>query len=210
MIKIPKNYFTNLSTSQYREYLKLLPKLDDKNTQAYTMLCFTLIALSILGIFAIYPTLSTITELKKKLADLQFLHQQLQVKSQNLSTLQQKYQSLTVDLPIVLDAMPEKPEAAKLVAQVNALLSESDLKVNSIKTYGVEVTPDKKVPVDQASSFVFSLEAEGNYNDMLEFIQRLVHINRLITIEQISIDKLSSEDMIVLTLRGREYFKPQN
>jgi Tfp pilus assembly protein PilO len=208
MIKIPKNYFTNLSTKQYREYLKLLPKLDDKKTQAYTMLGFTLIALSILGVFAIYPTLSTITELKKKLADLQFLNQQLQVKSQNLSALQQKYQSLTGDLPIVLEAMPEKPEAAKLVAQVNALLSESHLKVNSIKTYGVEITPGKKVPLNQASSFVFSLEAEGDYNDMLEFIQRLVAINRLITVEQISINKLNNKNTIILSLNGRQYFKP--
>lgn len=210
MIKIPKNYFTNLSTTQYREYLKLLPKLDDKKNQAYTMLGFTLIALSILGVFAIYPTLSTITELKKKLADLQFLNEQLQVKSQNLSTLQQKYQSLTGDLPFVLEAMPERPEAAKLVAQVNALSSESNLKITSIKTFGVELTPDKKIPLNQASSFVFSLEAEGNYNDMLTFIQRLSHINRLITVEQISIDKLSGTDKIILSLRGREYFKPKN
>ena len=172
------------------------------------MLGFTLVALSFLGIFAIYPTLSTITELKKTLADLQFVNQQLQIKTQNLSTLQQKYQSLTGDLPVVLEAMPEKPEAPKLVAQVNALLSQSHLTATSIRTYGVEITPDKKVPLNQAASFVFSLEAEGTYNDMFVFIQRLSHINRLITVEQISIDKESGKDMIVLSLRGREYFKP--
>lgn len=208
MIKLPRNFFTNLSATQYREYLKLLPNLDDKNTQFYTMLGFTLAALSFLGIFAIYPTLSTITELKKILADLQFVNQQLQVKSQNLSTLQQKYQSITGDLPTALEAMPEKPEASKLIAQVNALLSESGLKTTSIRTYGVELTPDKKIPMNQAASFVFSLEAEGTYDDILIFIKRLSHINRVITLEQISIDKKNGNGMIILSLRARGYFKP--
>ena len=208
MIKLPRNFFTNLSATQYREYLKLLPNLDDKTTQSYTMLGFTLVALSFLGIFAIYPTLSTITELKRILADLQFVNQQLQIKSQNLSTLQQKYQSLTGDLPVVLQAMPEKPEASKIVAQLNALLSESRLKPTSIRTYGVELTPDKKVPVNQAASFVFSLEAEGTYNDMLVFIQRLTHIDRIITLEQISISREGGTGVVMLSLRGRGYFKP--
>ncbi len=208
MIKLPKNFFTNLSATQYREYLKLLPNMDDKTTQSYTMLGFTLIALSFLGIFAIYPTLSTITELKKTLADLQFVNQELQIKSQNLSTLQGKYQSLTGDLPVVLQAMPETPEAPKIVAQFNSLLTESRLKATSIKMGGLEITSDKKVPMNKAASFVFSLDAEGTYNDMLVFIQRLTHIDRIITLEQISISRESGTGVVMLSLRGRGYFKP--
>ena len=208
MIKLPKNFFTDLSTTQYREYLKLLPNMDDKKTQSYTMLGFTLIALSFLGIFAIYPTLSTITELKKTLADLQFVNQQLQIKSQNLSTLQGKYQSLTDTLPVVLQAMPEKPEAPKIVAEVNALLSDSHLKATSIRMGGLELTSDKKVPMNKAGSFTFSLDAEGTYNDMLIFIQRLTHIDRIITLEQVSISKENDKGVVMLSLRGRGYFKP--
>jgi Tfp pilus assembly protein PilO len=208
MIKLPRNFFKDLSTTQYKEYLKLLPKMDDKNTQSYTMLGFTLIALSFLGIFAIYPTLSTITELKKTLADLQFLNQQLEIKAQNLSTLQGKYQSLEVDLPVVLQAIPETPEVPKFIAQINALLSESGLKATDIRTYGVELTKGRNVSSNKAASFVFSLEAEGSYDDMLSFIRRLNKIDRIITLEQISIGRKGSNNAITLSLRGRGYFKP--
>lgn len=208
MIRLPRNFFTNLSLKQYREYLKLLPSLKDEKAQYYTMLGFTLAALSFFGIFAIQPTLSTITELKKKIADLEFVYQKLVTKAQNLSMLQDAYRSLNADLPIVFDAMPQKPEVPKLLAQVNALLNRSSLQTISLQTLGIEITPERQLSKRPVSSFVFSLEATGTYEDMLSFVQSLTHINRLITIEMISIGKDDKRNVLILNLRGRQYFKP--
>lgn len=208
MIRLPRNFFTNLSPTQYKAYLKLLPNLNDQRTQLYTMLGFTLAALSFFGIFAINPTLSTIAELKRQLSDLQFVYQKLVTKAQNLSTLQDAYRSLTGDLPIVFNALPQKPEAPKLLAQVNGLLSQSNLRITSLRTYGVEITPGKMPSEESASSFVFSVEAEGTYENMLSFVQSLTQIDRLITVETLSIDKDDKRDLLILNLRGREYFKP--
>lgn len=208
MIRLPKNFFTNLSPQQYREYLKLLPKLTDEKTQYYTMLAFTLAALSFFGIFAINPTLSTITELKRKLADLQFVHQKYVAKAQSLSTLQYAYRSLSGDLPVVTNAMPQKPEVPRLVGQMNGLLSSSRLQTTSLRTLGVEITPEKQTSNKKASSFVFTLEATGTYDDMLSFVQSLTNTNRLIAIEAVSISKDAKINTLVLNLRGRGYFKP--
>ncbi len=208
MIRLPKNFFTNLSPIQYREYLKLLPKLKDEKAQYYIMLAFTLAALSFFGIFAINPTLSTITELKRKLADFQFVYQKYIIKAQNLSTLQNAYRSLSGDIPIISDAMPQKPEVPKLVAQMNALLSRSHLQAISLKTMGVEITPDRQLSSKGTSSFAFTLEAMGTYDDILSFIQSVVQANRLITVETVSISKDTKKNALVLNLRGRGYFKP--
>lgn len=208
MIRLPKNFFTNLSPIQYREYLKLLPKLTDEKTRTYTWLAFTLAALSFFGIFAINPTLSTITELKRKLADFQFVYQKYVVKRQNLSILQNAYGSLSGDLPLIANALPQKPEVTKLVGQMNTLLSRSHLQVISLKTMGVEITPDRQLSSKGASSFAFTLEAMGTYDDILSFIQSVVQANRLITVETVSISKDTKKNALVLNLRGRGYFKP--
>lgn len=208
MIRLPRNFFTNLSPIQYREYLKLLPKLKDEKAQYYTMLAFTLAALSFFGIFAINPTLSTITELKKKLADMQFVFEKYTEKAQNLSILQDAYRSLSGDLHVINDAMPQNPEVPKLIAQINALLSKSNLQATSLSTLGVEITQERQLSNKNASSFAFTLNATGAYEDMLSFVQSLTHINRLITIESLSISKDANKDMLVLSLRGRGYFKP--
>src|SRR6185369_4829855 len=110
MAKLPQNYFENLSVTKYREYLKLLPHMKKESTKLITMLIFTFISLSLLGIFAINPTLSTIIELQKQYDESQFVYQQLKTKSNNLSTLHQQYQVLSDDLPYVYDAIPQKAD----------------------------------------------------------------------------------------------------
>ena len=82
-MKLPRHYFTDLSAAKYREYLKLLPNIQNEKTKAITMLIFTFVAMSFLGIFAINPTLSTIVELNKQLEESKFVHEQLQTKINN-------------------------------------------------------------------------------------------------------------------------------
>lgn len=207
MIRLPKNFFNNLSPKQYREYLKLLPKLKDEKTRTYTWLAFTLAALSFFGIFAINPTLSTITELKRKLADMQDVYQKYDIKLKNLVALQNAYKYLSGNLPVINNAMPQKPEAPKMVGQINALIKKSHLEITSLRTMGVEITPGKQSS-NKVSSFTFTLQASGQYEDMLSFIQSTTHANRLITIDTISISKDTKTSELVLDLRGRAYFKP--
>jgi len=208
MIKLPKDFFSNLTPAQYKEQLKLLPKLTDEKTQLYMMLSFTLLALTFFGIFAINPTLSTIAELKRQFADLQFVYEKLITKTQTLSLLQQKYQAMGSQIPYVFNALPQKPDTSKFLAQINALIARSNLEPISLRTYGVEITPDKKTNAKSPMSFVFSIEAAGTYEDILSFIQSVTKINRLVVVEMVSIDKDDKRDALILNLRGREYFKP--
>lgn len=208
MIKVPKDFFANLTITQYREHLKLLPQLKDEKTQLYTMLAFTLAALSFFGIFAINPTLSTIAELRRKFEDLQFVNEKLVTKTQNLSLLQQKYQSMGGDMPYILNALPQTAEIPKFVAGVNKLLSETGLDVKSMQTYGVEITPNKKTAGNKPFSFLFSIEAEGSYDEMLKFTKDLSNMNRLVVIDSVSIDKDDKRGELMLNLKGRQYFFP--
>lgn len=207
MIRVPRDFFANLSPKQYKEQLKLLPKLKDEKTQLYVMIGFTLAALIIFGIFAINPTLSTIVELKRQLADLQFVSEKLIIKTQNLSTLQQKYQSLSGNLPLIMGALPKNPEIPKFAAEINRMISNSNLKVRSLRTGGVEITPDKILKDRKESSFVFSLEAEGSYEDMLDFVSKVTKMDRLVSVELVSMVKDDKNNSLIFNLRGREYFK---
>lgn len=207
MIRLPKNFFENLSPMQYREYLELLPKLNNEKVKSYLMLAFTLAALSFFGIFAIKPTLSTIIELKRKLADLQFVNQKYTEKLENLNKLYGDYNSLLKDLSIIIDALPQKPEAPKLMAQINALSNKSDLRITSLNILSADITPERQPSNTNASSIDFTLEATGTYKNIFDFIKSVIHIDRLITIEAVSISKDVNGSALVLNLQGRGYFK---
>lgn len=205
-MKLPKTYFENLSASRYREYLKLLPALKSDHAKAITMLIFTLAALSFLGVFAINPTLVTIIDLQKQLEESQDIHQKLTTKMNNLSNLQQQYNLLAGDLPVVYDAIPQQAAVPLLVGQVEGLAKKHSLTVNSLQVSSVPLTAGN-VSDQSALSFVFSLEAEGTYENMESFLTSLTTFSRIITLETVSITKDPKRDALVLEIKGRQYFK---
>src|SRR5882724_873305 len=162
-MKLPKNYFDNLTASKYREYLKLLPDMKKESNKAITMLIFTFLALSFLGVFAINPTFATIIALQKQLSDSTFIHQQLTTKMNNLSHLQQQYNNLTSDLPIVYNAIPQTAEVTHLVGQIQSLAKDTNVSITSLRVGQVQLASNKK-PSTAGFSFFFTLEAQGAYD----------------------------------------------
>lgn len=206
-MKLPATYFENLSNSKYRQYLKLLPDMRKENTRLITTLILTFFALSFFGLFAINPTLTTIIELQKQLEDSEFTHQQLTTKISNLSTLQQKYNGLTNDLPVVEGAIPKEAAATKLTGQIHTLTQESHLTVRNLRVAEVTLTGGK-MPGTKGLSYIFNLEADGSYEDMMRFAANVTKFNRIVTVETISIGRDPRSEELVLNMRGRQYFKP--
>lgn len=237
-MKIPKNYFSNLNAAKYREYLKLLPSMQQENTRIIVTLIFTFFALSFFGIFAINPTLTTIVELRKKLADSQLVYESLQTKISNLSSLQQQYSTLGPDLPYVLEAVPQDPRASLLMAQVLGLAREKGISILSLETSRIalagvggeagapqdpqtedmplidplESTPQtiNNAPAPEnkkEDSFTFTLQAQGSYEDLLDYAHSLSRIQRIIKVESMSLNSASASENLILDLRGKAYYK---
>ena len=206
-MKLPENYFKNLTNSKYRDYLKLLPDMHKENNQLITTLIMTFFALTFFGIFAINPTLTTIVELEKTLEDSEFTHQQLSTKITHLSTLQQSYNSLSNDMPFIEEALPRHPDAPTLAGQIHTLTRESKLSIRNLRISQVQLAGGKKEGT-KGFSYVFNLEAEGTYENMMQFADNATKFNRIVTVESISIGKDSTSGNLVMFMRGRQYFKP--
>jgi len=208
MIKLPQNYFENLSASKYRQYLKLLPNMQKENTKIITMLIFTFISLSFLGLFAINPTLSTIIDLQKQLDESQFVHDQLTTKMNNLSALQEKYTNLSGDMPYIYDAIPQNAAVPTLVGQLSALAQEANIHITSIQVSPV-VLSDSKLTISSKTyaSFTFTLDADGSYDQMQSFVKSLEGFNRIVTVEDITLLKNPKNNDLLMTIQGREYVK---
>lgn len=205
-MKLPNNYFDNLTTNRYREYLKLLPDFHKENTQLMTMLIFTFSALSFFAIFAINPTLSTIVELQKQLTDSEFTHQQLKTKIDALSQLQNHYATLETDLPVIQEAIPTNADVPISTAQIRALAKKYKQTIRTMRVNEV-VLASERLKTAKVSSFVFQVETTGAYEDMMRFAKAIGNLNRIMVVESLTIDKDSQTDQIVMQIRGREFFK---
>lgn len=241
-MKLPKNYFNNLSASKYREYLKLLPNIQQENTRIITTLILTFFAMSFFGIFAINPTLSTIITLRKQLADSELVHEKLKAKIAALSTLHQQYATLQADLPTVMEAIPQYPDPPALAAQVLGLAKQRNIKILSMTTSEVQLkntnanvpkqtappaqgaaavlpaiplpaanppsaTTETETPPINENSYTFSLQVQGSYADLIGFAQSLSQLSRVITIDSLSVNKDSKQNVLTMAISAKAYFQ---
>lgn len=193
-----------LKELQKNKYLQLFPDFKEEKTQKITYIALTLIALSFFGLFAISPTLSTISKLNKELKDNRFVEQQLQKKINDLSALQEKYNNLQSDLPYIYGAVPTNPNVALLVAQIQSLAQASGITLNTVQVFAVDSDSGKK----QYSAFNFSVSGKGDFNQISKFVSSLNSMRRITTQNIISVTRQSGkESSLLITIKGEAFFK---
>ncbi len=208
MNKIKQDTNTSKGTGLFKsfDYSKFFPNLEEERTQKFTTIILTVITLSLFGIFAINPTISTILKLRRELDDNNFVDKKLQEKINNLSSLQKKYIILQNDLPIIFAAVPKGPEVPLLVAQIQAIAKNNNIAIENFQSFEVEV-PTKSASRNY-SSFSFALSAGGTYNDLYRFLTQLSNMQRVVAVELLSLSKKSISNSMELSIKGRAFFNP--
>jgi len=196
--------FKNL---QKKKFFEALPDFKEEKMQKFTTLVFTIVALSFFGLFAISPTLSTIANLNKQLEDNKFVDKELQEKINNLYLLQQKYGQLTPDLPYVLDSFPKNPQVPLLVAQLQSLAQSSNTAISSLQTFEVEI-PNSYNNTKKFYAFSFSVSASGSYEDLSKFINSVIKMQRVVSINILSLSRNTGDGPPTqLNFKGTAYYK---
>jgi Tfp pilus assembly protein PilO len=191
-----------IKKEQYEKYLELIPDLKQEKAQKYITIVLTLATAIILGLLAINPTFSTIANLRKQIDDNNFVEQKLQLKINNLSILQQKYNTIQADLPIVNDAIPTTTQIPLFIAAVQSIAKDSSLTLTSLQTSEVSLSES---PTLKYSSFDFTLTATGTYDNMLNLLSRVTNFQRAVALKNIILS--TRNGTLQLSLKGTVFFK---
>lgn len=211
-----KKIFKNIKYEKY--YKDVLPYLKKDRNQQYFAIILTFSASIFFALFAINPTLSTIAKLKKEVADNKLVDQRLSEKINNLSLLSSAYQNIENDISFVTDAIPSRPEAPTLVAQIQSIANDSGVSIS-----GLTITPVNLIPKESAksSAFIFEFSAQGDFEKISKFISDIVNMQRIVSINGISISKANprsesesetepdtgSDNDLNANIKGSVYFK---
>lgn len=189
------------------KYLTMLPHFSEVKTQKFTNIVLTLIALSLFGVFAINPTLSTIARLQKEIEDSEVISQKLEEKIAALDSLQQAYSRLENDVPIVFESIPKSPLVPLFIGQIQAVAKSSNIHVSQLRNSQVDLfgeNGDSK----KYYSYSFSLTGEGLYEDIIKFMENVISIQRIVNIDESSISREKSEGgSLRLNFQGVTYYK---
>ena len=183
------------------QYLNLAQ--NKQRVVAYIYIILSFFSLSFFGLFAIGPTLSTISELNKEYADGTAVLQQLQEKNSNLRSLNSNYLKIQPDLSLITNAIPESPNVSQLTRQIEVLATKNNLVVQKLDTGLLELYPAKKVNTS-IFSFMFSTTVRGGEKEINNFISEIINIDRIIGIERLSTGKQQSDYIAAIT--GKAFF----
>lgn len=176
---------------------------------AYLYVIFSLLALSFFGLFAIGPTISTITDLNKKYEEEKVALKELQNKNNALKSLSSQYIDIQSDLPLIDNAIPQSAKVAQLTREIENLTIENNLVVKKLDTGLLELYPTKNVN-NPTFSFTFTLGVEGAEKDVDQFITQIVNIGRIIGIDKLQSGQQQASNAYAVSITGRVYFYRAN
>jgi Tfp pilus assembly protein PilO len=174
-----------------------------KKIVSFAYIALTLFTISFFGIFAIAPTLSTISNLNKQYDDNKLVLDALNKKLSTLQLLDSQYRTMQNDLTIIYDAIPKTTKIPKLTRQIENLAAANNVTITKLNFGSIEVYPIVKH--DPLYSFTFNVTTQGNQSDINGFIGNIINFNRIIGIDRL-ITGQNAERVYSAQITGRAYF----
>ncbi len=190
--------------------------VDSKKRQTYMELILTFVTILFFGVFALKPTFSTIATLLGDITNLEEVNNKLKEKLDSLATAQQVLDKNREQLYFVQEALPDNPNLATFVAQVDRANENSEFVLETImfgdyevdpsgKTKAVDSNAEKKGPIGEWNNISFTIEGTGKYDAILDFAKKIANFRRVVVLDSISIDYSDVEnenDLPKVTING--------
>lgn len=188
-----------------REYLTSLDKTNQEKLMGSSYIVLSLFAVAFFSIFAIYPTLGTIANLKRQYDDNTQVDQELDKKISALTELERQYAVLSQHtLPLIMNAVPQSPEIPSFTRKVESLAKTHNVTINFFNVGTAELFPANKVK-NGFATLDFSMTIEGTRLATNNFASSLVTFDRIISIDSQTRSKGEGVEQAV-TINGRVYF----
>lgn len=203
---------------KYSRYFIKIKRVYEERPEVRTSvnLILTLLTISFFGIFALRPTLNTISELLADIRSQKEIGTQLDNKITNLGQARTNLVKEEKRLFLLNQALPTESQPNDYVRQIEALLAKYNLSLSGLHIDGVtlfgkinrpttvtEASPSGQV-APGVNSVKISFSVAGEYQALNSFLEDLENLRRLIKISSVSFGpgKGKQAGAIVLTVSG--------
>jgi len=150
-------------------------------------LIFSILAVVFFAIFAVKPTLQTMSELIKEIKDKRALDEQLEQNIASLNTAQAQYQQFSSQLYLLDEAIPKTANLVEGLKIVEKIASANDLVIQGIS---ISAVPDELIKAVEGNSkrelLTFNVDLTGDYLKIRQFVEDLMDSRRMMLVDQVS------------------------
>lgn len=177
-----------MSTNKQRQLTDtLLAFYNQPVARASLELFLTIGTVAFFALFAIRPTLLTMSNLIKELDDKKVLDTQLSEKIASLQSSQIQYAQLEQRLPLLDEAIPLRPQFYEAIVLVEKVASDNNLVIQNLSLQTIPADKELDQPLtSQARQFLpFRVTLSGDYESIKNFVSQVQSLRRLFTVESI-------------------------
>ncbi len=192
--------------SRYYTYIK--PVINSAVVKQYGAWSLTIITMIIFIIFAIKPTIETISVLQQKLENSKQTLIQVNQKLQNLQTGRKNYEALGANtLNKINLAVPTQISLNTLIQPLELAATVNQASISALQIDPVVIT--QKDP--NSNNFTlekvqFTFNTEGSFTNIMRLLQDLEQSERLISIDSVVLNKAPDSSTILMSVVGKAYY----
>lgn len=192
--------------SRYYTYIK--PVVENKIVKSSAPYVFSLITISILTIFAIRPTVSTILNLQKNIEENQKVLQALDAKAQSLIEGKRNLDNLSPQIKNKIEvSLPTKTNVPAVISSLQSsslgIASVSALQIQPLTI--IDNTTVKEKALLNLGEVYFAYNVQSSFGSLLQTLENLSKSPRLLNITNVVINK-QTEGPTVLSISGKAYY----
>jgi Tfp pilus assembly protein PilO len=160
---------------------------DQPIAQVSLELFFSVIAVIFFALFAIRPTLLTMSDLVKEIQDKRDLNQKLSQKVAALSSVQGEYLGLQDRLKVLDEALPSSPKFDEAVSIIEKIASDNRLTIVAMEAKEIPKEETLNLPLENQMrlSKPLTVTVIGNYPSIRQFIDSIRNTRREISVDSI-------------------------
>ncbi len=197
------------STSRYSQYIKPLTQsalFKNKAVRSYSPYFFSILTATILIMFAIKPTISTILNLQKDIQNHQETLNKLKEKSKNITQAKQSLEQLSPTTRAkITGSVPANAAVATIVTSLKGSIPKNASAASVIQLQPVPLTPASISPLPELDLVRFTFNMEGNFEIFLSTLGNIKIAPRSISIDSVTISK-QTEGATIMSMNGKAYF----
>jgi len=175
----------------------------------------SVLAIVFLAVFAIQPTLSTMSQLVKDIEDREKTAEALNKKVQALSEVSTQLTQLKNDLKLLDSALPSTPDINGFLLRVERLATDHSIILTNLNSSNVPKNLTSPKNQSDVQSLPIQLIAKGPFSNMKSFLNDLQKLDRFVSVENITIsteqkETETKEQQVRATIQGYFFGTPVN
>lgn len=191
--------------SRYYTYIK--PLISSQVVKSYGVWTFSALTIIIFVIFAIKPTVETISALQQKLEISKQTLEKVNQKVQNLQQGRQNYEQLgPVTITKINLAVPTQISLKSLIEPLEQAARANQASISALQIEPVTISQKEQNQSLTLDKIKFTFNIEGSFTNLLKLLQQLQKSSRLISIDSIVLNKAPDSITILMSVTGHSYY----